>query len=131
MKYAVLARQNERNGGRYVNFCDDRWYDASPYPIYKFTMDEAHRIAEQMRNHYCYVFEIIDQNNVVVKKINWLNVTTVPKLNIGDTFNETVAVQVNDAENTVADTTKPLKKPNIKFNKVSMLKNLKRFGYYK
>lgn len=131
MKYAVLARQNERKGGRYVQFCDDRWYDGVPWPLYRFTMDEAHRIAEQMKNHYCYVIEIIDQNNVVVEKINWLNVKTVPKVNIGTPVNATVEVQVNDTENTVADITKPLKRPNIKFNKTSMLKNLKRFGYYK
>lgn len=131
MKYAVLARQNERKDGRYIQFCDDRWYDAVPWPLHKFTMDEAHRIAEQMKNHYCYVIEIIDQNNVVVEKINWLKVKTVPKVNIGTPVNSTVAVQVNDTENTVADPTKPLKRPNIKFNKTSMLKNLKRFGYYK
>ena len=70
MKYAVLAKQNEKKDGRYIQFCDDCCYDGFPYPLYKFTLEEAHRIAEQMKNHYCYVIEIIGEDGVVAEKIN-------------------------------------------------------------
>lgn len=123
MKYTVLAKQNEKKDGRYVQFCNDCWYDGFPYPLYIFTLEEAHRIAEQMKKHYCYVIEIIGEDGVVAEKINWIK---TPKPS-------TVTVNVPSTEISTVQTVenKPLKKPNIKFNKALMLKNRKKFGCYK
>lgn len=123
MKYTVLAKQNEKKDGRYVQFCNDCWYDGLPYPLYMFTLEEAHRIAEQMKKHYCYVIEIIGEDGVVAEKINWIK-TPKPA---------TVTVNVPSTEITPVQTVenKPLKKPNIKFNKALMLKTYQKFGRYK
>lgn len=123
MKYTVLAKQNEKKDGRYVQFCNDCWYDGFPYPLYIFTLEEAHRIAEQMKKHYCYVIEIIGEDGVVAEKINWIK-TPKPA---------TVTVNVPSTEITPVQTVenKPLKKPNIKFNKALMLKTYQKFGRYK
>ena len=126
MKYAVLAKQNEKKDGRYIQFCDDCCYDGFPYPLYKFTLEEAHRIAEQMKNHYCYVIEIIGEDGVVAEKINWIKMKTTPK-------SGTVTVNAPSTEIAPVQTVenKLLKKPNIKFSKALMLKNLKKFGCHK
>ena len=126
MKYAVLAKQNEKKDGRYIQFCDDCWYDGVPYPLYKFTLEEARRIAGQMKNHYRYVIEIIGEDGVVAEKINWIKMKTTPK-------SATVTVNAPSTEIAPVQTVenKPLKKPNIKFNKALMLKNRKKFGCYK
>lgn len=123
MKYTVLAKQNEKKDGRYVQFCNDCWYDGLPYPLYMFTLEEAHRIAEQMKKHYCYVIEIIGEDGVVAEKINWIK-TPKPA---------TVTVNVPSTEISPVQTVenKPLKKPNIKFNKALMLKTYQKFGRYK
>ena len=120
MKYAVLAKQSGKKDGRYIQFCDDCWYDGVPYPLYKFTLEEARRIAGQMKNHYRYVIEIIGEDGVVAEKINWIK-TPKPA---------TVTVNVPSTEISPAQTVehKLLKKPNIKFNKALMLKNRKKFG---
>ena len=126
MKYAVLAKQSGKKDGRYIQFCDDCWYDGVPYPLYKFTLEEARRIAGQMKNHYRYVIEIIGEDGVVAEKINWIKMKTTPKsgtLTVNAPSTEIAPVQT--VEN------KPLKKPNIKFNKALMLKNRKKFGCYK
>ena len=120
MKYAVLAKQNEKKDGRYIQFCDDCWYDGVPYPLYKFTLEEAHRIAGQMKNHYCYVIEIIGEDGVVAEKINWIKTPKPATVTVNVPSTEIAPVQT--VEN------KPLKKPNIKFNKALMLKNRKKFG---
>ena len=126
MKYAVLAKQSGKKDGRYIQFCDDCWYDGVPYPLYKFTLEEARRIAGQMKNHYRYVIEIIGEDGVVAEKINWIKMKTTPKSG---------AVTVNAPSTEIAPVqtveNKPLKKPNIKFNKALMLKNRKKFGCYK
>ena len=126
MKYAVLAKQNENTDGRYIQFCDDCWYDGVSYPLYKFTLEEARRIAGQMKNHYRYVIEIIGEDGVVAEKINWIKMKTTPK-------SGTVTVNAPSTEIAPVQTVenKPLKKPNIKFNKALMLKNRKKFGCYK
>ena len=123
MKYTVLAKQNENKDGRYIQFCNDCWYDGFPYPLYMFTLEEAHRIAEQMKKHYCYVIEIIGEDGVVAEKINWIK-TPKPA---------TVTVNVPSTEISPVQTVenKPLKKPNIKFNKALMLKTYQKFGRYK
>lgn len=123
MKYTVLAKQNEKKDGRYVQFCNDCWYDGLPYPLYMFTLEEAHRIAEQMKKHYCYVIEIIGEDGVVAEKINWIK-TPKPA---------TVTVNVPSTEISPVQTVenKPLKKPNIKINKALMLKTYQKFGRYK
>ena len=126
MKYAVLAKQSGKKDGRYIQFCDDCWYDGVPYPLYKFTLEEARRIAGQMKNHYRYIIEIIGEDGVVAEKINWIKMKTTPKsgtVTVNAPSTEIAPVQT--AEN------KPLKKPNIKFNKALMLKNRKKFGCYK
>ena len=126
MKYAVLAKQSGKKDGRYIQFCDDCWYDGVPYPLYKFTLEEARRIAGQMKNHYRYVIEIIGEDGVVAEKINWIKMKTTPK-------SGTVTVNAPSTEIAPIQTVenKPLKKPNIKFNKALMLKNRKKFGCYK
>lgn len=126
MKYAVLAKQSGKKDGRYIQFCDDCWYDGVPYPLYKFTLEEARRIAGQMKNHYRYVIEIIGEDGVVAEKINWIKMKTTPK-------SGTVTVNAPSTEIAPVQTVenKPLKKPNIKFNKALMLKNRKKFGCYK
>ena len=131
MKYAVLAKQNEKKDGRYIQFCDDCCYDGFPYPLYKFTLEEAHRIAEQMKNHYCYVIEIIGEDGVVAEKINWLKMKTFNY--VKNPKPATVTVNAPSAEISSAQTAdnKLLKKPNIKFSKALMLKNLKKFGCHK
>ena len=123
MKYAVLAKQSGKKDGRYIQFCDDCWYDGVPYPLYKFTLEEARRIAGQMKNHYRYVIEIIGEDGVVAEKINWIKMKTTPK-------SGTVTVNAPSTEIAPVQTVenKPLKKPNIKFNKALMLKNRKKFG---
>ena len=123
MKYAVLAKQNGKKDGRYIQFCDDCWYDGVPYPLYKFTLEEARRIAGQMKNHYRYVIEIIGEDGVVAEKINWIK-TPKPA---------TVTVNVPSTEISTVQTVenKPLKKPNIKINKALMLKTYQKFGRYK
>ena len=131
MKYAVLAKQNEKKDGRYIQFCDDCCYDGFPYPLYKFTLEEAHRIAEQMKNHYCYVIEIIGEDGVVAEKINWLKMKTFNY--VKNPKPATVTVNEPSAEISSAQTAdnKLLKKPNIKFSKALILKNLKKFGCHK
>ena len=126
MKYAVLAKQSGKKDGRYIQFCDDCWYDGVPYPLYKFTLEEARRIAGQMKNHYRYVIEIIGEDGVVAEKINWIKMKTTPK-------SGTVTVNAPSTEIAPIQTVenKPLKKPNIKFNKALVLKNRKKFGCYK
>ena len=126
MKYAVLAKQSGKKDGRYIQFCDDCWYDGVPYPLYKFTLEEARRIAGQMKNHYRYVIEIIGEDGVVAEKINWIKMKTTPK-------SGTVTVNAPSTEIAPVQTVenKLLKKPNIKFNKALMLKNRKKFGCYK
>ena len=126
MKYAVLAKQSGKKDGRYIQFCDDCWYDGVPYPLYKFTLEEARRIAGQMKNHYRYIIEIIGEDGVVAEKINWIKMKTTPK-------SGTVTVNAPSTEIAPVQTVenKPLKKPNIKFNKALMLKNRKKFGCYK
>ena len=123
MKYAVLAKQSGKEDGRYIQFCDDCWYDGVPYPLYKFTLEEARRIAGQMKNHYRYVIEIIGEDGVVAEKINWIK-TPKPA---------TVTVNVPSTEISPVQTVenKPLKKPNIKINKALMLKTYQKFGRYK
>ena len=123
MKYAVLAKQSGKKDGRYIQFCDDCWYDGVPYPLYKFTLEEARRIAGQMKNHYRYVIEIIGEDGVVAEKINWIK-TPKPA---------TVTVNVPSTEISTVQTVenKPLKKPNIKINKALMLKTYQKFGRYK
>lgn len=131
MKYAVLAKQNEKKDGRYIQFCDDCCYDGFPYPLYKFTLEEAHRIAEQMKNHYCYVIEIIGEDGVVAEKINWIKMKTFNY--VKNPKPATVTVNVPSAEIASVQTleNKLLKKPNIKFSKALMIKNLKKFGCHK
>lgn len=131
MKYAVLAKQNEKKDGRYIQFCDDCCYDGFPYPLYKFTLEEAHRIAEQMKNHYCYVIEIIGEDGVVAEKINWLKMKTFNY--VKNPKPATVTVNAPSAEIASVQTVenKPLKKPNIKFSKALILKNIKKFGCHK
>ena len=131
MKYAVLAKQNEKKDGRYIQFCDDCCYDGFPYPLYKFTLEEAHRIAEQMKNHYCYVIEIIGEDGVVAEKINWLKMKTFNY--VKNPKPATVTVNAPSAEISSAQTAdnKLLKKPNIKFSKALILKNFKKFGCHK
>lgn len=131
MKYAVLAKQNEKKNGRYIQFCDDCCYDGFPYPLYKFTLEEAHRIAEQMKNHYCYVIEIIGEDGVVAEKINWLKMKTFNY--VKNPKPATVTVNAPSGEISSAQTAdnKLLKKPNIKFSKALILKNLKKFGCHK
>ena len=131
MQYAVLAKQNEKKDGRYIQFCDDCCYDGFPYPLYKFTLEEAHRIAEQMKNHYCYVIEIIGEDGVVAEKINWLKMKTFNY--VKNPKPATVTVNAPSAEISSAQTAdnKLLKKPNIKFSKALILKNLKKFGCHK
>lgn len=131
MKYAVLAKQNEKKDGRYIQFCDDCCYDGFPYPLYKFTLEEAHRIAEQMKNHYCYVIEIIGEDGVVAEKINWLKMKTFNY--VKNPKPATVTVNEPSAEISSVQTVenKLLKKPNIKFSKALILKNLKKFGCHK
>lgn len=123
MKYTVLAKQNEKKDGRYVQFCNDCWYDGFPYPLYMFTLEEAHRIAEQMKKHYCYVIEIIGEDGVVAEKINWIKTPKPATVTVNAPSTEISPVQT--VEN------KPLKKPNIKFNKTLMLKTYQKFGRYK
>ena len=131
MKYAVLAKQNGKKDGRYIQFCDDCCYDGFPYPLYKFTLEEAHRIAEQMNNNYCYVIEIIGEDGVVAEKINWLKMKTFNYVKTPKPA--TVTVNEPSAEISSVQTVenKLLKKPNIKFSKALMLKNLKKFGCHK
>ena len=123
MKYTVLAKQNEKKDGRYVQFCNDCWYDGLPYPLYMFTLEEAHRIAEQMKKHYCYVIEIIGEDGVVAEKINWIKTPKPATVTVNVPSTEIAPVQT--VEN------KPLKKPNIKINKALMLKTYQKFGRYK
>ena len=123
MKYAVLAKQNEKKDGRYVQFCNYCWYDGLPYPLYMFTLEEAHRIAEQMKKHYCYVIEIIGEDGVVAEKINWIKTPKPATVTVNVPSTEIAPVQT--VEN------KPLKKPNIKINKALMLKTYQKFGRYK
>ena len=123
MKYAVLAKQNENTDGRYIQFCDDCWYDGVSYPLYKFTLEEAIRIAGQMKNHYCYVIEIIGEDGVVAEKINWIKTPKPATVTVNVPSTEIAPVQT--VEN------KPLKKPNIKINKALMLKTYQKFGRYK
>ena len=123
MKYTVLAKQNEKKDGRYVQFCNDCWYDGLPYPLYMFTLEEAHRIAEQMKKHYCYVIEIIGEDGVVAEKINWIKTPKPATVTVNVPSTEIDPVQT--VEN------KPLKKPNIKINKALMLKTYQKFGRYK
>lgn len=123
MKYTVLAKQNEKKDGRYVQFCNDCWYDGLPYPLYMFTLEEAHRIAVQMKKHYCYVIEIIGEDGVVAEKINWIKTPKPATVTVNAPSTEISPVQT--VEN------KPLKKPNIKFNKTLMLKTYQKFGRYK
>lgn len=131
MKYAVLAKQNEKKDGRYIQFCDDCCYDGFPYPLYKFTLEEAHRIAEQMKNHYCYVIEIIGEDGIVAEKINWLKMKTFNY--VKNPKPATVTVNAPSAEISSAQTAdnKLLKKLNIKFSKALILKSLKKFGCHK
>ena len=131
MKYAVLAKQNEKKDGRYIQFCDDCWYDGVPYPLYKFTLEEAHRIAGQMKNHYCYVIEIIGEDGVVAEKINWIKMKTFTYVKNPKPATVTVNAPSTEIAPVQTDEKKPLKKPNIKFNKALMLKNRKKFGCYK
>ena len=123
MKYAVLAKQSGKKDGRYIQFCDDCWYDGVPYPLYKFTLEEARRIAGQMKNHYRYVIEIIGEDGVVAEKINWIKTPKPATVTVNVPSTEIAPVQT--VEN------KPLKKPNIKINKALMLKTYQKFGRYK
>ena len=131
MKYAVLAKQNEKKDGRYIQFCDDCCYDGFPYPLYKFTLEEAHCIAEQMKNHYCYVIEIIGEDGVVAEKINWLKMKTFNYVKNPKPATVTVNEPSNEFSSVQTVENKLLKKPNIKFSKALMIKNLKKFGCHK
>ena len=128
MKYAVLAKQNEKKDGRYIQFCDDCWYDGVSYPLYKFTLEEAIRIAGHMKNHYCYVIEIIGEDGVVAEKINWIKAKTFTYVKNPKPATATVNVPSTEISPVQTVENKLLKKPNIKFNKALMLKNRKKFG---
>lgn len=55
MYYAVRIART----GRYVNWCDERWYGTCPDGTPKYTHDEAVAIADQMKHHYVYDLYIV------------------------------------------------------------------------
>ena len=73
MRYAVAIKRNEKvDSFRYIRWCDEHWYETSGIPLHNFTLDEAHTIVRQMRDHYSNVIEIMDETGFVVEHTNWL-----------------------------------------------------------
>lgn len=67
-RYAVQIVKS----GRFVEWCDEHWFGAVYYPLYKYALKEAVHICVLMQNHYTYQLNILDENARVVKHIDWI-----------------------------------------------------------
>lgn len=38
----------------YVDWCDDKWYGTTTFPVKKFTKNEVLTIVQQLQNHFKY-----------------------------------------------------------------------------
>ncbi len=57
-RYSV--RVNRKDGShKYIQWCDECWYETTVISEPKFSYPEAKRICEQMKNHYQYSLTII------------------------------------------------------------------------
>jgi DNA-directed RNA polymerase subunit H (RpoH/RPB5) len=120
MKYTVRTNRS----GRYIQFCDDCWYDTTSFPLHKFTMEEAEKITEQMKHHYSYDLDIIDENDTVVKSVKWISGKVTPIK-----FNKAVEKTCTEEPKTEIKTSIPMPKKEIsQEKKKQMLKMFKRFG---
>ena len=63
-KYAVrIVRRDGK--GRYIQWCNDNWYETTLSGVPKFTQKEAYQIVNQMKKHYAYKFDIIREDGKV------------------------------------------------------------------
>ena len=51
--------------GRYINWFNAQWYDTTANDTPKFTYDEAKKVTEQMKNHYCYDMDIVGEDGSI------------------------------------------------------------------
>lgn len=51
-----------KNTGRYIQWCDDSWYETCSFENRKFTREEAVEVARKLVNHYVYAVTISDGN---------------------------------------------------------------------
>lgn len=59
--------------GRYIQYCDNCWYETfGAEPLYTFTLERAHEIVNQMKNHYVYQMSIEGEDGSV-ENINFLS----------------------------------------------------------
>lgn len=113
MEELYIVRVNYKSGKhRYIEWCDECWYGTTPIkPMPKFTLEQAHTVCEQMKNHYSYNLDIINEDEVIIEHVNWL----MPKSKVNPKTDEQP---------------KEKKKSFFSLNK-GMLKNSKRFGRLK
>ena len=75
-KYAVRVRD-----GRWLNYCDECWYETIEFPKYQYTKEEAMAIAKQMQNHYVYKCWIENADEtIVVDRFAPKEFTSAPKV---------------------------------------------------
>lgn len=55
-------------GGRFLKWCDDKWFETSGVEEKKFTKDEVSLIRKQMKKHYHPHITIIDSNGVEIQE---------------------------------------------------------------
>ena len=49
-------------GNRYVSWCDEYWYETTPYPTFIYSKDSALSVIKQMTKHYQYSFALLHDN---------------------------------------------------------------------
>lgn len=112
MKLYIVRVNYKGAKSRYIEWCDEHWYRTTHIrPLPKYTLEQAKAVCEQMRDHYSYNMDILDENDVVVEHINWLQSKKQLK-----------TVQTNE--------TAPVKRSFFSLNK-GLLKNSKLFGRFK
>lgn len=90
-------------------------------------MDEAEKITEQMKHHYNYDLDIIDENDTVVKNIKWISGKAMPIK-----FNKAVEKMCTEEPKTEVKTSTSIPKKEVsQEKKIQMLKMLNKFGYIK
>lgn len=115
-KFAIRTRRSTKYDWRYVSHCDNNWYETTTVPLYRFTSDEINEVTEQLKRHYQYYIEVVNQDNEVIEIVNWCNKkgTTHIKPNVHTSVKER----------------KPITKPTIAFNKELMLKRMKKLNLF-
>lgn len=63
--YSIKINYKDKSH-RYLLWCNDHWYGTQLHDLTKFTKEEVVRISGQLKNHYVYDFEVLDENGKVM-----------------------------------------------------------------